>query len=77
MTSGLRELFRYRKEGRIRSYALREISDHEVELWVVAETGRERKSRKLTTFTNEAETLPFLEDVEKELRSGGWMNVSR
>jgi hypothetical protein len=71
--SSLRELFRYRKAGRTRIYNLRVVSEEQVELWVVSEEGAEvKRSRKLVQFANPDDAESFLQDVERELRAGGW-----
>ena len=70
---GLRELFRYRKAGRIRAYGVRPQLDEGVELWVVSANEREvSKSRKLVSLADNALLEAFLEDLERELRRGGW-----
>ena len=69
----LRELFRYRKAGRIRTYRVRPLPDERIELWVVSANGREgTKSRKLVSFDDEELLDAFLEDLKRELRLGGW-----
>ncbi len=68
-STGFRELFRYRKSGRTRTYSLRFVEDG-VELWVVSAEGQ--RVRKLTTFADPDDVAPFAEDVERELRAGGW-----
>jgi hypothetical protein len=43
------------------------------ELWVVAiQGGNSVKSRKLVTFDSNNDMVPFLDDIERELRLGGW-----
>jgi putative intracellular protease/amidase len=69
------ELFRYKKAGRVRVYNLR-VDERTADLWVVVEDrGKVVKSRRLVTFENPDDTPPFLEDVERELRMGGWTQV--
>jgi len=69
--TGIRELFRYTKARRTRSYGLKRLDEARSELWVVAaERGRTR-SRKLVTLTHE-EMAIVLESIEQELRLGGW-----
>ena len=71
-----RDLFRYRKDGRERVYKLRAAGEDTAELWVVSGgAGGERKSRKMATFTNPDDIRPFLDSIEQELRSGGWMET--
>jgi hypothetical protein len=70
-STDFRELFRYRKGGRRRSYKLRVLGDR-AELWVLSEGGEEPKSRKLATFESPDDVVPFLQSVEQELRAGGW-----
>ena len=71
--AGLRELFRYRKAGRIRTYRVRPLPDERIELWVVSANGREgTRSRKLVSFDDEDLLDAFLEDLKRELRLGGW-----
>ena len=75
-STSLRDLFRYHKDGRERVYKLRAAGEHATELWVVSGSGRtERKSRKLATFTNPDDVRPFLDSIEQDLRSGGWMET--
>ena len=72
-SASFRDLFRYRKDGRERAYKLRVLGEHAAELWVVSGGGgKERKSRKMATFTNPDDVRPFLQSVEQDLRSGGW-----
>ncbi len=72
----VRELLRYRKAGRTRTYTLRVLGIESAELWVLSQgDGKEMKSRKLVAFTNPDEVVPFLESVEQELRTGGWVQV--
>lgn len=69
----MRELFRYSKAQRTRSYGVRHVAEDSAELWVVAfERGRPPRSRRLATLTGEDETTMFLETVKQELRLGGW-----
>ena len=71
------ELFRYKKAGRTRIYSLRHLSDVSAELSVVSTSGeRILNSRKLVTFDNPDDIAPFLQDIERELREGGWLRVS-
>lgn len=72
-STDVRELFRYRKASRTRVYNLRIISEAEAELWVVSEEGH--RSRKLVTFDNPDDAVPFIQDVERELREGGWREI--
>jgi hypothetical protein len=70
------EPFRYRKASRTRTYNLRVLSEDKVELWVVAEErGTILDSRKLVTFDDPGEVEPFLQEIERELRQGGWCQV--
>jgi hypothetical protein len=72
----LRELFRYRKGRRTRAYSMSVASDTSAELWVVTEEGgRATGSRKLVTFKDGDDVAPFLHEVERELRKGGWCAV--
>jgi hypothetical protein len=72
-STSFEELFRYRKAGRTRAYNLRPLGGDRAELWVVSEGGsNERKSRKLVTFDSPEDAGAFLDDVERELRAGGW-----
>ena len=69
----MRELFRYAKAHRTRSYGLKHLDEDSAELWVaVSERGRAGTSRKLATLTGDDETALFLESVKQELRLGGW-----
>lgn len=71
--SGLRGVFRYAKQGRLRAYGLKTLSDDTIELWVVAAAGYgARKARRLVTFASAEDIDPFLEDIGRELRAGGW-----
>lgn len=71
--SGLRGVFRYAKQGRLRAYGLKTLSDDTIELWVVAPARRgARKARRLVTFASAEDIDPFLEDIGRELRAGGW-----
>lgn len=74
-STDFRELFRYRKEERTRTYQLRMLDNGDAELWVNSEGGREAKSRRLMTVTNPEEAVPVLESIEQELRAGGWSQV--
>ena len=77
ITSSLREVFRYAKANRVRIYNLKVLSDETSELWVASEeNGRSLKSRKLVTFDNREDVAPFLQDIERELRAGGWSRLS-
>ncbi len=68
-----REVFRYKKANRTRVYGLKPLSDERSELWVVAEQlGKVTASRKLLTFDNQDSVDAVLEDVQRELRAGGW-----
>ena len=68
-----RDVFRYQKAGRTRAYRLRAVSDEIEELWVVSyQRGNAGKARRLVTFECLDDTAPFLLDVERELRAGGW-----
>ena len=73
-STSLRQLFRYRKGARIRTYGLRAVSAAGEELWVVTEGGgQERKSRRLMTLTDPKDSALLLESIEQELRAGGWL----
>ena len=75
-STDFRELFRYQKDGRTRAYQLRVVSESAAELWVMSEGKRqERKSRRLVTFADAADTAPFLESIAQELRAGGWAEI--
>jgi hypothetical protein len=68
-----REIFRYAKSDRRRTYRLRAVTDEATELWVTSEArGRAPRSRRLVRFTTAEDIPPFLESVELELRAGGW-----
>jgi hypothetical protein len=69
----MQEVFRYAKAHRTRSYGLKPIDEHRVELWVMAsDRGRLTASRRLVTLSGDAETTRFLDAVRQELRLGGW-----
>ena len=71
-----REVFRYQKAGRTRAYSLKAVADDIAELWVVScQRGKAGKARKLLTFECLEDTAPFLLDVERELRAGGWTEI--
>jgi hypothetical protein len=71
-----RTLFRYRKDGRTRTYGLRPLDADTVELWVVSEqAGKVAKSRRLVTIESTGDADPFLQEIERELRAGGWAEV--
>ncbi len=71
-STAFREKLRYRKGRKTRIYNLRDVADG-TELWVVTEEpGKEAKSRNMLRFENSDDIGPFLEDVERELRTGGW-----
>lgn len=75
-STSFRELFRYRKGERIRSYQLRVLSETSAALWVWTEGGRqEPRSRKLMTLSDPTETASLLDSIEQELRTGGWSRV--
>lgn len=68
-------LGRYRKARRTRIYKLRDVN-HGAELWVVAEEGgKTENARKIVTFENPDDVAPFMADVDRELRAGGWLPV--
>jgi hypothetical protein len=70
-----RTLFRYKKSHRSRIYKLREW-DGGTELWVVSEeNGKTKRARRIVNFRNPDDIEPFMEDVERELRAGGWIVV--
>jgi hypothetical protein len=57
-------------------YKLKVLGEDTAELWVVSGGGRkERKSRRMATFTNPDDIRPFLQTVEQDLRSSGWMDT--
>jgi hypothetical protein len=70
VSSSFREIFRYRKAGRLRVYNLTEIEDG-LELWVVVAG---KPPRKLAMFTS-ADEAAVLQGVEQELRDGGWTHI--
>jgi hypothetical protein len=75
--TGLRELFRYRKASRTRIYNLGALSEHAAELWVASEAaGKVSRARRLVTFDTLDDAAAFLDDIERELRQGGWSKVS-
>jgi hypothetical protein len=72
-STSFKELFRYRKAGRTRAYNLKPLGEDRAELWVVSEgESNERKLRKLVTFDRPEDATAFLDDVQRELRAGGW-----
>ncbi len=74
---GLREVFRYLKDGRMRAYALKVVSEQASELWVTSVDRRGvRKSRKLVTFSGSDDMELFLEEIRRELQTGGWLLVA-
>jgi hypothetical protein len=75
-STSFHEVFRHRKSGRTRVYNLKVLDDGRAELWVVSEqNGRMTGSRKLVTFDNADDAAPFLQEIERELRQGGWSEV--
>jgi hypothetical protein len=71
-----REVFRYCKDKRTRVYGLKSLSADTSELWVRTEDERgKRTERKLVTIDDEEDVEPFLGDVRRELRAGGWTEV--
>lgn len=73
-----RELFRYAKAGRTRTYHLKHLDGERAELWVASPgPGNSRKVRRLVTFDRIDDADVFLDDVERELRRGGWSQVRR
>ena len=69
-------MLRYTKAAKARVYTLRELGEAGTELWVaVEERGKVTSSRKLVTFDNPEDVAPFLEDVERQLREGGWQRI--
>ena len=63
------------KDGRRRVYSLSDAGEGAVELWVEADQRKgASKARKLVTI-EPADVGPFLDDVERELRVGGWMKA--
>jgi hypothetical protein len=75
--TGIREVFRYAKAHRTRTYGLKPLDDDRAELWVAtAERGRPMRSRRLTVLTGHEETAIVLESVEQELRLGGWRSIT-
>ena len=75
VSSDFRELFRYRKAGRVRIYNLR-VASNGAELWVVSsQAGKVLSSSKKATFSNPDEAAIVLEDVERTLAVGGWQRA--
>ena len=71
-----RELVRFRKQGRTRSYGVAFSGDGSPELWVIAEGGAQpTRARRMVTFADGDDTGAFLQDVEIDLRRGGWSKV--
>lgn len=71
--SGFRELFRYRKGQRTRTYGLKSLDERRSELWVVARgpAANAWTTRRLATLDDD-DTSAFLEDIQLELRRGHW-----
>jgi hypothetical protein len=66
-------MFRYEKSSRTRAYNITDVSDDTAELWVISETrGKLARSRKLAQFEHPHDVNPFLQEIERELRLGGW-----
>jgi hypothetical protein len=74
---GFREIFRYRKGQRTRTYGVTALDERAHELWVVASgPGRNAvTARKLVQLAGEDELSIFLDDVEQQLRRGHWTPV--
>ena len=72
--SGFRELFRYRKGQRTRTYGLKSLDEHRSELWVVAcgPAANASAARRLATLRDDDDLPAFLEDIQLELRRGHW-----
>lgn len=69
----MRVIFRFFKDGRLRSYGLKTLSETASELWVEAGDGRRgRRQRRLAVFENDEYLEPFLAEVRRELEAGGW-----
>jgi hypothetical protein len=74
-STDVRERFRYKKHGRMRTYSLR-VSDDGAELWVSAgKPGAMLNWRRMARFDEPGEAVAYLDDVEKTLRLGGWTDV--
>jgi len=72
----IQQLFRYEKSGRIRTYQLH-LSEERSELWVFSRDGtRPATSRLLVTFKKSDDADAFIQEIRKELRVGGWSEVS-
>jgi hypothetical protein len=71
---GFREIFRYGKGQRTRTYGLKALDDRVSELWVVASDPgpAAANARKLVRVASDDELAVFLEDVEQQLRRGRW-----
>ena len=65
-------LFRYAKAGKIRTYSLRHVSEHNIELWVLPAS---RPPRKLLLLQREDDVEPVLKSLRLELRAGGWSEM--
>ena len=76
--SGFRELFRYRKGQRTRTYGLKSLDERRSELWVVARGPGANAStaRRLATLDDDDDTSAFLEDIQHELRRGHWASTA-
>jgi hypothetical protein len=60
----------------MRAYSLKALDGERAELWVVSQgAGSSRKSRKLLTFDYVENADLFLQDIERELREGGWSEI--
>lgn len=72
-STDFREQFRYKKGTRTRTYNVTPTSEGRAGLWVLStERGKILNSRKLMSFSDRDDVLPVLQDIQRELRKGGW-----
>jgi hypothetical protein len=70
-----RPLLQYRRGDETRVYNVRVVPDG-AELWAVTEApGKVPRSVKEGLFTNAAEALEFLDEVDRTLMAGGWREI--
>ena len=75
-STDFRELFRYKKGGKVQVYNLRVLPDNSAEVWIVSEyRGNPAGSEKAGAFTKPDEAMKFLLRGEKKLKAEGWVEA--
>jgi hypothetical protein len=71
-----RELFRYKRGGKIQVYSLRVLPVDFAEVWIVSDyRGNPAGSEKAWTFKAPDEAMKFLKGAEKRLKVEGWIQA--